>query len=104
MFENCVSGPMANKVWLPGISGLWCWRPDLTGLLITQIQCFASWISDRIVRPGCQPVFTTIDCPGRLTPRLSNHETELWVTNYIYPGGRCFFTRLNQHMVFFSIR
>ena len=65
-----------------------CWCPDLAAGFVAQIQHFAGPVRDRIVGPGCQTMFTTIDGPSHAEPGLAHETSEIVIGQNVAPGRR----------------
>jgi hypothetical protein len=85
MLEDSITRPVCNSIRLACSSRERCGGPNITGLFISQIECFTGWVANRVVRPGGKAVFSAINRPGALAAGFADYKTEIWITDYIYP-------------------
>jgi hypothetical protein len=88
MLEDGITRPVCNSMRLVSSSRERCGGPNITGLFISQIECFTRWVANRVVRPGCKAVFSAINRPGALAAGFADYKSEIWITDYIDPRGR----------------
>src|SRR4030042_7021568 len=88
VLEDGITSPVCNSIRLARSSRERCGGPNITGLFISQIECFTRWVADRIVRPWCKAIFSAITRPGALAAGFADYKTEIWITDYIDPRGR----------------
>ena len=77
--------------------------PQFVRLIVTQIEDFSGWITDRVVRPGRQLVFAAVTTPGAATARLRDHKAEFGIGDHIDPGSRCPLALVEHDHVFASV-
>ncbi len=77
VLKNTVALPVPDDVWLTLAHRQRRGRPDRARVVITQIHNLARRIADRIVRPGCQTVLTTVQRPRAATTGFSDLKSEI---------------------------
>jgi len=65
--------------------------PDVSRLLVPQVQSLADAVRHRIVRPGGESILSAIHGPREAPTRLGDERTEMLVGEHVAPGRRgCF--------------
>src|SRR6185295_11532310 len=102
ILKNAITCSMTDEIRCIGAGRQRCRRPDLTSILVTQVNGLARRVTDRIVMPGGESVLTAIDCPGATHAGLRNKESELRVGDYIGPWCRSPLAALEIDNIFAS--
>src|SRR5919197_6758782 len=90
VLEACVALPVADDVGRGGLVDRQRGRsPQISRLIVTDVDALARRIADRIVRPRAQLVLAAIDRPRVPRTRLGDLETEPWIRDHIDPWRRC---------------
>src|SRR6185312_16445898 len=63
--------------------------PEISGFLVPQIERFSARIGDRVVAPGCEPIFVRIDAPGVARAALRQDGAHMSIGDDIDPGCGC---------------
>ena len=78
-------------------------RPDVSYLLVAQIERLARRVGHRIVVPGGEPVFAAVFRPGITRSCFGDQEAEVRIGDHVDPGGRCGLARPKVDDVFVPI-
>ena len=62
--------------------------PNLTSVLVADVDGFSGGIADGIVGPRRQLIFMAVERPGMTRARFRNEEAERSIRNHVDPGRR----------------
>ena len=94
MLEHCVAKAMTNDIGRSAAGRQWCGRPELSGLLIANIESLSSAVKDRIIAPWSQSEFMRVLNPGVGGTALRNNRPEVGIGQHIDPWRRSHLSRL----------
>src|SRR5579864_7986587 len=88
MLEDAIAEPMPGDIRSRSAGRQRCWRPEISGLLITQEKCFPGCIGHGIVVPGSETKLVSILSPRIGRTALGDHRAKIRICYYIHPGRR----------------
>src|ERR1700733_4486712 len=101
MLESTVSLSVPRKVSRTRVADRRGRRsPHLTGFLIAQIQHLTGAISDRIIRPRSDLMFTAVERPGKAAAVGRDLKSKARIGDHIDPRRRCRLSRAQNSHVF----
>ena len=103
MPENGIPYPVTDQVRRIGADGHRGRRPVLTGILIPQVDSFGGWVTNRVIMPGSQAIFTAVMRPGASQPCFGDKTAKLGLGNDVAPRCRRPLARFEVDDIFTSV-
>jgi hypothetical protein len=103
VFKNGVAEAMPDDIGRRTARGQWRRRPELAGLLITDIEGLAGGVPNEIIVPGCQSEFVGIFEPGICAAAFRDDRPKRRIGQDIHPRGRSRLAGLEGDDIFAAV-